>query len=276
MRNIILVPTDFTNAGDKALEYGISLAKKDEANICLLHVVESVDDLAVAEIKLHLTIKNHEKQYPYIKPLIRVGNIFNDISDVSEEIGASLVVMGTHGIQGLQKLTGSHAMKVVTNSNVPFIIVQKDNDLGGIKNILFPVDHEQMTKVKMHKALQLAKTTNARIHMVAKKSNDAFIKRGVTNNLTSLKNFFQMNNTSYSVKFIDNDQVDDLLTYCETSNIDLICVVNNQAKKITSLFNSNNLEQKLITNTMNVPVMLVNLSKKFLEKNASFGVPGMN
>jgi len=40
------------------------------------------------------------------------------------KIGALMVVMGTHGIKGMQKLMGSWALKVITSSKVPFIAVQ--------------------------------------------------------------------------------------------------------------------------------------------------------
>ncbi|MBK9592363.1 MAG: universal stress protein [Crocinitomicaceae bacterium] len=46
-----------------------------------------------------------------IEAHVRVGNIFDDISDVSLELGAELIFMGTHGAHGWQHITGSHALK---------------------------------------------------------------------------------------------------------------------------------------------------------------------
>ena len=57
--------------------------------------------------------------------IIRKGNIFEDIGDVAKEIGARLIIMGTHGIKGIQKLVGSYALKVILHSEIPFIITQK-------------------------------------------------------------------------------------------------------------------------------------------------------
>ena len=52
------------------------------------------------------------------------GEIFTTIADVAEELNASLIFLGTHGKVGMQKLTGSWALKVIIKSKVPFIVVQ--------------------------------------------------------------------------------------------------------------------------------------------------------
>ena len=55
---------------------------------------------------------------------ISKGSIFTAIAEYANEKDASLVVMGTHGMKGMQKLTGSWALKVIVKSKVPFIVVQ--------------------------------------------------------------------------------------------------------------------------------------------------------
>jgi hypothetical protein len=49
--------------------------------------------------------------------------------------------MGTHGAHGWQHITGSHALKVVTNSTTPFVIVQEARiNKSGYDDIVVPLD----------------------------------------------------------------------------------------------------------------------------------------
>ena len=42
---------------------------------------------------------------------VRIGNLFDDIDDVSVEMDANLVIMGTHGLKGMQFITGGRAFE---------------------------------------------------------------------------------------------------------------------------------------------------------------------
>ena len=54
------------------------------------------------------------------------GTIFTALTEYADDTKADFVIMGTHGIKGVQKLTGSWALKVIAGSNVPFIVVQDE------------------------------------------------------------------------------------------------------------------------------------------------------
>ena len=60
-----------------------------------------------------------------------------------------LIVMGTHGVKGIQRLTGSYALKVIRHSKVPFIVVQTKKSSGEIKDIVLPIKFSQETKSKL-------------------------------------------------------------------------------------------------------------------------------
>ena len=64
--------------------------------------------------------------------------IFSTIGEVATEIDANLVIMGTHGIRGMQKLTGSWALKVIVGSKAPFLVVQGPPESDQLHDIVFP------------------------------------------------------------------------------------------------------------------------------------------
>ena len=85
------------------------------------------------------------------------GSIFTAIADFVNQKGVpddkkknvDLVLMGTHGMKGMQKLTGSWALKVIVKSKVPFIVVQDaPADEERYHNIVFPVDFKKENKGK--------------------------------------------------------------------------------------------------------------------------------
>ena len=93
--------------------------------------------------------EEHKGEGVTILPAVRVGNIFEDIGDFAAEHHAQLIFMGTHGAHGWQHVTGSHALKVVTHSSVPFVIVQeKEVKDTGYDDIVVPLDFNKETKQK--------------------------------------------------------------------------------------------------------------------------------
>ena len=150
-KQIILVPTDFSDAANTAINHAATVASVSGDEIRLLHIVnkdtksklkkagESLDDLnakmdgLVADLKSKYGVKADSH--------LREGSIFTTIGEVAEEIGARLLVMGTHGVIGMQHITGAWAVKVITSSPVPVIIVQKKALAShGYKTIVFPID----------------------------------------------------------------------------------------------------------------------------------------
>ena len=114
---IILVPTDFSEAADTAINHAATFASVSGDEIRLIHIVnkdtklklkkagESLDDLnaklqaQVAEVKSKYGVKADSH--------LREGSIFSTIGEVAEEISARLLIMGTHGVVGLQHITGA-------------------------------------------------------------------------------------------------------------------------------------------------------------------------
>jgi len=136
----ILVPTDFGDAAAEALAYAVALADKFEARITLLHAYEipiyaystatylTTDVLkaieAAARKRLQETLDEVRKQAPTAATILSVGTPAEAIVATIKDIGADLVVMGTHGRRGLGHMfLGSVAEKTVRRSPVPVLVV---------------------------------------------------------------------------------------------------------------------------------------------------------
>ena len=120
--NLFIVPHDFTSVGDAALKYALYLAKPRKTAIDLLHIVSSKENKRAALKKLTSIIENLDLGVGDVEvnAVVKVGNIFDDIGKIAEDKESRMIVMGTHGAKGMQKLFGSYAIKVVTSTSVPF------------------------------------------------------------------------------------------------------------------------------------------------------------
>ena len=104
----ILVPTDFTKVSDTAIEHALLVASTIKAYIHVMHVVDSKKHIAEARLKLDALRERVKRENKVdIGVIARIGSIFEDIDKVAVEIEANLIIMGTHGMRGMQFLTGS-------------------------------------------------------------------------------------------------------------------------------------------------------------------------
>lgn len=139
----ILAPTDFSPGAEAAVRWAMALGKAFGAEVALLNVMDlripAIADLPgeMATIAMPdlleqvrresiVETKKLAARFPGAKTMLREGIPRVMILQVAEEIGADLIVMGTHGRPGLAHVFfGSVAEHVVRHSNVPVLTVRQ-------------------------------------------------------------------------------------------------------------------------------------------------------
>ena len=139
----ILLPTDFSDCSRDAQRYACALAAKFTADVHVLHVVTdpsplpSVTGLTIgpakdllpqivrhAEERLAAQVAEDIKGYPLIRYAVRVGDPVPVIKDYADTHDIDLIVIGTHGHQGLSHvLIGSVAEKLIRLAKCPVLSV---------------------------------------------------------------------------------------------------------------------------------------------------------
>jgi nucleotide-binding universal stress UspA family protein len=268
----ILVPTDFSSVAETALNSAIKIASIMSGEIVVLHVVDKQEEISEGEKKVAEIVSkvNNEHNIPTAGKTVQ-GNIFDDITSVAKNEGAKLIIMGTHGRKGLQHLTGSHAMKVITGSEIPFIVVQDKQVPEEYKNIVFPIDFKAETKIKIALTASMANQLGAKIHIFGEFVEDQFQQKNVENNLAYAKKFFTEQNIEFSVELAkeEGNFVKQILRYAAGINADLLAVLNLDYRSISHFLK--NKEEELITNEAQIPVLMVNPSQSFLNSSLLFG-----
>jgi universal stress protein A len=139
----ILVPTDFSSSAERALERALQLARMTQADVHLLHAYElpmqtGLGDQAVA-IPQDFFDQIRDTAQGHLDELARKIGVegidvqthlvcdapMRAILDAAQSIGASLIVMGTHGRTGVaHALLGSVAERTVRLAHCPVMTVK--------------------------------------------------------------------------------------------------------------------------------------------------------
>lgn len=264
--NIILVPTDFTSVSESAAKHASVLADAYHAKVLFLHVVPKQTQVDENKIKLDDFVQNLKKRFSIVEAegLVRVGNFLEDIGDVALEQSARFVVMGTHGVRGIQYLVGSYALKVITNSEIPFIVVQdKVEDQVAYKNIVLPMDLTNETKQKLGYAAEIALKFDATIHVLYPHESDEYLRNHVHRNMIFAKNYLTENKVRFETKEVDPSHfVREVIRYASSIHADLIAIMNTD-DGINIVATRDNRYQ-MMTNDALIPVLCVNPKETLL------------
>lgn len=259
MKNkVFIVPHDFTPVADNALEHALATAKIVSGRIYLLHVVSKEKEMKAAEQKLAELIETKDTTIDLV-PFVRVGNIFDDIGDFASEHHADLIFMGTHGRHGWQHITGSHALKVITHSTVPFIVVQeKSIKTSGYDDIVVPLDLNKETKQKLAYVANIATYFKSKVHVITPDETDEYLRHQVKANIKFAVRFFQERNIEITTKVAPASGFDkEVVKHAVTIDADLIAIMNLNRNNLFGAITAN-YEQYIITNDAQIPTLIVN------------------
>jgi nucleotide-binding universal stress UspA family protein len=263
IKKLIVVPWDFSHVAENALAHAVKISRMVGNDICLLHIVDTgVSPKAYAgktTLLKRLVEENNQKYGIPILYHISKGSIFSAIADFVNEKEASLVVMGTHGMKGMQKLMGSWALKVIVKSKIPFIVVQDPPaDQERYHNIVFPVDFRGENKEKIKMAIFMGKYFESKIHMLVSRSTDKSILKKTKINLNFAIKYLIQNNIDYEIHDMPKGKIaEKTIDFAQKINADLILIVT--TKNITFAdYMVGASEQQIIANSSRIPVCCVN------------------
>ncbi|HSL24078.1 MAG TPA: universal stress protein [Vicinamibacterales bacterium] len=178
--NRILCPVDFSGHSRVALDYATALARWYEAELVVLHAyaVAMVPatigafpaatavgmPLTRAELEQDLNRFAHPVIAAGVKTttLVTMGSAARSILETAEHVPANLIVMGTHGASGFERLMlGSVTEKVLRKARCPVLVVTRHADAPSgaptlFRRILCAVDFSSCSTKAIWYALSLA------------------------------------------------------------------------------------------------------------------------
>lgn len=244
----ILVPFDFSDQAENAFEFAQGLAKKTNAHLKLLHVLETptmtnlgtmgtvepaygIDQIYMIEL-----IEKRKKQLAVIEAALAnadfefstkliFGNPYAGISKEVTEFDANLIVMGSKGSSGFEELLiGSNTEKVVRNATCPVITIKDKRDIDEIKTIVFASDFSKESATVINKLKIFSQALHAQLFLV--KINTPSMFENSRDSYRSMQEFIKahkLENTKIEI-YNSSSEEEGIIEYAEDSNADMIAM----------------------------------------------------
>jgi len=263
----ILIPTDLTVVAQYAVEMAVPFAKLTNNDIVLLNIVKKASEIPEATAKVVMEAEKVAREHGVqVNGIVREGTIFTAISEAVTELDASLVIMGTHGVKGMQKITGSWALKVIVKSKVPFIVVQTFPKKLTVDRIVFPVDFKRENREKIGWAYYVAKLFDSKVCIFrAPHSKFRKVEQNIRTNVIFTEKFLRSKNIRYELEMAKGEDsfARESLQYAERVEADLILITTTKGISFYD-YVVGAVEEDIISNEANIPVMCVNPRKSKL------------
>ncbi|WP_273565527.1 universal stress protein [Maribacter halichondriae] len=249
----IIVPLDFSEQSEYALKVAVSLAKKHGSEILALHMLELNQAMITSSEGFHpeqtvFLIKLAEKRFrefldkPYVKdvkviPIIKHYKVFSEVNEVAKEHNAELIVMGSHGSDGLKEIfVGSNAEKVVRNADIPVLVIKNEIENFKIDRFVFASDFKQENLLAFQKAKAFAALLSAEMDLVyVNTPGDSFLSSQDT--YKRINEFLANANVGLEVAIYNDYSVErGILNYSESSSADLIAIPTHGRKGLSHFF----------------------------------------
>jgi nucleotide-binding universal stress UspA family protein len=271
----ILVPIDFTPASRNASEYAVSLARKLEAEVQLLHVytepmpVGNVPDPVFVATSLReenrLRVGQEmdwlKQQYgTEVSGSSLAGYRGDTIKDTAKEAAAELIVMGAKPAHK-NKILGSTTLKMIRKSPKPVLIIPEEARFRPLKNIVLAIDFGEMVgSTVLDPLFQLADAfdSSVRVLHVEKKGGDM----SATETAEKLHWARVLSRLTYTYDRVEYDDVDEgILSFVNGHPTDLLVMIAHHHSIFERL--SNPIHTRTISFEIQLPLLVLKAPSLF-------------
>ncbi|HEY9183923.1 MAG TPA: universal stress protein [Salegentibacter sp.] len=270
----VLIPTDFSECANHATNIGMELAKKMNSEVSFLHLMNTPVDWS----KLSL-----EKENLYPETKVAIGTAKDELLKLerrAEKIGVEanslllfnqgieeihnyiskekycLVVMGTHGEKGMQKLMGSNTQNVLKQSPVPVLSVKQSDKSAPMKKIGIASDFQEESLRSFNEILELIKKIGIEIDVVYINTPYTFME---SNQIEQAMDSFLGEQTEVKEKrlvYNAKNEERGIGMYIASEKPDMIATITRQHSGLEKIFRPGVTES--IINHFELPVLSIN------------------
>ncbi|GAB5564502.1 MAG: universal stress protein [Winogradskyella sp.] len=270
----IIVPVDFSEHSEFALEAAANIARKHKSELFVLHMLElsnaiiSADNeslneeatfyVKLAEQKFEAFLDKAYLRDLKVTPIIKHFKVWREVNDVANENGVNLIVMGSHGASGVKgAIVGSNTEKVIRHSDVPVLVIKHNPILLDFDNGVFASDFsEEAIRPYLNAKVTFGKI-GAKMHLVYVNSPDgnfrssAEIDKRVSNFLKKADGHLD---NMVNVHVVSDYSIEKgILNFSNTIGADLIAVATHGRKGLAHFFEGSISED--VANHSTLPVM---------------------
>jgi len=251
----ILVPTDFSKGSEDALKVAAQLAKRYNSELHVMHMIElpfdmvdpmhETSELPEAVFFMKMAHKRFvsflDKDYLEgvdVREGIQNNAAFEGIIDSAHKKDIDLIVMGSRGASGLKEMViGSNTEKVVRTSDVPVLVIKKEDQGFKMNDIVFACEFTEEYKNSFLKAIEFAKTAGAKMHLLMVNTPSGFMTTAEAEN--RMNGFLNgVNIGEYTLNIYNDVSIEKgILNFGNSINADVIAMSTHGRKGLSHFFN---------------------------------------
>jgi nucleotide-binding universal stress UspA family protein len=274
----IIVPVDFSEHSEYALKTAAKLAKKHDAEVLALHMLEmstealSVSDellgqkavffMKLAEKKFNDFLDKDYLEGVKITPIIKHLKVFSEVNDVAKQHDADIIVMGSHGANGFEEMfVGSNTERVVRSSEIPVLVVKSNVTNINFDVIALACDFSEESIESYHHTMAMFQDIVSKIYLVhvnlpnEKFSSTAQLEKMAVNFFTKADKHLR---SLENVRYVSDYTVDDgIVNFSNKNNVDLIVMPTHGRKGLARFFKGSVGEE--VVNHSPIPVLTLKI-----------------
>ena len=270
----IIVPIDFSEYSEYALETAAVLARKFNAEILVVHMlelssavltsavdkqeVEAVFYMKLAEKKFNNFLNKDYLNDIKVTPIIKHFKVFSELNEVVKEHHADLIVMGSHGASGIKEvLVGSNTEKVVRHSKIPVLVVKHNPILTDFEKVVFACDFSENAVKPYINATKMFEKLHVNMHLLYVNLPDIGFKSSAEME-KSVAEFLKMADGNLSnvnnVHYVNDYSIEQgILNFSNIIGADLVAIATHGRTGLAHFFEGSISEN--IANHSTLPVM---------------------
>ncbi len=274
----ILVPTDFSEEAENAAEVAAFLAKKNGAEIYLLHVMEiptyesNYVFQTYQDIPEGLFLMKQAKQRfqeflkkPFFKGVrvieaIQFERTYENIVKQAKEKEIDLIVMGSHGASGFKEMfVGSNTERVVRLASCPVFTVKHKMSEKEIDDVVFASDFSSEVYNAFVKIQQVVELFEAKLHILKVNTPNAFqSSKDSKEQMEDFAKYFEL--SDYEIHIYNDESVEQgILNFADEIDADLVSLATHGRKGLSHLINGSLAED--VANHSTRPVLSMRIKK---------------
>lgn len=270
----ILVPYDFSDACNSALNFSIDYIKGTEIKLYILHVITTTkleslvkknlitNDKNIAKIQATKYIRNklqrvlNSKDISNYTLVLKKGDLTQNLISAIKEYKIDMCFLGIHGKPGNKRILNSRALGLIDHIPIPVMTLQNCKTKIQFKNIAYPVYNEEDAVLKTTTLNEIEFTSGKNIYVINKpykKKEDALQNQKSCRIIRRTCANLRMKHIEVSSTHSPDNFDYELLEQCKALNIDLISIMNSHNEHNNWYKKSH--EDNLLFNPNKIPVL---------------------
>jgi nucleotide-binding universal stress UspA family protein len=269
----VIVPTDFSEISNNALQYAIDLAKDNGSSLLIFHAYQvpvSMTDVPIVLVSVEQLQKNADDKIEELKRSVqlssggtlkiyaeaKLGDTVDELEDLCNRIKPFAVVMGTKGATGLERvLFGSTTLTVIKHLSWPVIIVPPGRKYSPIKKIGFACDFTAVVETTPTELIRaFVKDCKAELYVLNVDYKNKHFRPETPEQSVLLHTLIEDLNPHYD--FVDDEDIDSGINkFAEKNDLDILITIPKKHSILEGLFRKSHTKELLFHS--HTPIMCV-------------------